>query len=489
MARNHYVPQFIIRKFSKAINVFNYSEGKLYENKKNDKVFFEKDIYSDEIEKRLADELEGPVGDLIFRKVDNKEDEIVFDRTELTLLKKYLLIASVRLPDSQGFVDMMRKFNKCVDKYSSLPISLSKLEKAMLKNNSILDWDLSDREKQMRVLEMYLDTNSLLELMVHRYCTKETYLWAKVVNDAYLAFWDSSENQEFILTDVGMVCEYEPGHAVFGGVDVSKQSYLLHHLLNTHDNKQQYHYGDLISSTVVMYENFNIFNLSSTRCMVLVHPFFRIYNGFMNMKCEDVIYGKVERVEFPVPDMWPTSFETKEIISQPVKHSYNENYLSFQDRFIYKPSKLSVMDTIYLNYISLSQTHNLMGYNDINKVVDSIFAANFLFVEDLHAKLQMIKSYTQDDLRSEMANSFLGKFINSLDISKLENKDSVAALFFHEHYASMVSKDTRENKYLLEYLLKNEDDLVNLPNFSCLGEGFERVHVIRELLEILNSGE
>ena len=56
--KNHYIPQFIIKKFSKAINVFNLKTGELRENRPSFKVFYEKNIYDDEVEKSLNLNLE-----------------------------------------------------------------------------------------------------------------------------------------------------------------------------------------------------------------------------------------------------------------------------------------------------------------------------------------------------------------------------------------------------------------------------------------------
>ena len=58
--KNHYIPQFIIKKFSKAINVFNLKNGNIRENRPSFKVFYEKGIYDDEVEKTLNFNIETP---------------------------------------------------------------------------------------------------------------------------------------------------------------------------------------------------------------------------------------------------------------------------------------------------------------------------------------------------------------------------------------------------------------------------------------------
>ena len=74
-----------------------------------------------------------------------------------------------------------------------------------------------------------LDCKCKDDLVNHDLITKELYCWACVNYDSYVTFWDSADEQEFILTSVGMVSEYEPSHSIFaqvggGGLDLSKSS-------------------------------------------------------------------------------------------------------------------------------------------------------------------------------------------------------------------------------------------------------------------------
>lgn len=48
--KNHYVSQFIIRRFSNAINVFDVHTGRIDESKRPHKVFYKDDIYDEEVE-------------------------------------------------------------------------------------------------------------------------------------------------------------------------------------------------------------------------------------------------------------------------------------------------------------------------------------------------------------------------------------------------------------------------------------------------------
>ena len=94
MAKNHYVSQFVIKRFSDAINIFDINSGKIDESKRPHKVFYHDDIYTDETEKLFA-YIESRVANIIDQKI-LKHSPIVLTRKELFLLKRYMLISSVR---------------------------------------------------------------------------------------------------------------------------------------------------------------------------------------------------------------------------------------------------------------------------------------------------------------------------------------------------------------------------------------------------------
>ncbi len=70
MAKNHYVSQFVIKRFSDAINIFDIHSGKIDESKRPHKVFYHNDIYEDETEKLFA-HIESRVANIIDQKYLN----------------------------------------------------------------------------------------------------------------------------------------------------------------------------------------------------------------------------------------------------------------------------------------------------------------------------------------------------------------------------------------------------------------------------------
>ena len=67
--KNHYVSQFIIRRFSNAINVFDVHTGKIDESKRPHKVFYKDDIYDEEIEKLVNFNIESRVSNILNNKI------------------------------------------------------------------------------------------------------------------------------------------------------------------------------------------------------------------------------------------------------------------------------------------------------------------------------------------------------------------------------------------------------------------------------------
>ena len=89
--KNHIVSQLIIKRFSKAVNVFDLHSGQIDLSKKPHKVFYKNDRLSDDLEKLINVEIESRFANLLSLKFD-AEGFVTLTREELMLTKKYLLI-------------------------------------------------------------------------------------------------------------------------------------------------------------------------------------------------------------------------------------------------------------------------------------------------------------------------------------------------------------------------------------------------------------
>ena len=155
------------------------------------------------------------------------------------------------------------------------------------------------------VLTLYLESKGNLDMAIHPLCRLEYYVWAKVFLDGYINLWDSSDNHEFILSDNGMSTEYEPSHIVFNGLSLSKTSYLSSKLSTATKPKMKFIYLDLLHKCQIQFENFSLFSISSSRILVLIIPFFRLYS-------KDAFTDSKEKLLFPKPKVWPSFIDSRQ---------------------------------------------------------------------------------------------------------------------------------------------------------------------------------
>lgn len=80
--KNHYVSQFIIRRFSGAINVVYVHTGRIDESKRSHKVFHKNDIYDKDIEKLVNFNIEIRVSNILNNKI-LIDGDIILTKTEL----------------------------------------------------------------------------------------------------------------------------------------------------------------------------------------------------------------------------------------------------------------------------------------------------------------------------------------------------------------------------------------------------------------------
>ena len=475
MAKNHYVSQLIIKRFAPSVTTFDTKAQCIIENRQAHKIFYKEDIYDNAIEKKLAHDLEQPFARLLDEKVLHSE-KVILTRDDLFLLKQFLLLDSVRTHEASSFVRILKSFRNNVERY--LQLQADGHLKELMKMPSVFDLGLEDRAIQMRAMRLFLECKNTGDLIENEFVTKELYCWAKVNYDSYLTFWDSNDSQEFILTSTGMVSEYEPSHEIFGGLDLSKHSYLSAKMDSDRISVHKAHYAHLLTVNQIMYENFNIFNLSSKRCMVLVHPFFRLYNDF-----QGVLNG--EFIKVGKPDIWPTCFETKKICLPPENRYVMPLFHSAGDEFVYTPQKLSLWDTIYLNALTLQQSPEVLGFNDITKVIDS-----FVFIT-------LMSSFCDEELDRVKGLNALSRWIDNM------LKDKYFYIFKHykelkptcltnpfellDKYGDLKWKDIKENKYVLEYLLSIEEKVKTMDNFAFMGSPDQRIDAFKYMLRKIKT--
>ena len=101
-SNNHYVPQFILRRFGNKINRYNVKTGNLVIKGSTLNAFSDEKIYPEWLEKMFGN-LESRIANLIDNKVLKADGEVVLTRADNILIKKFFTIATLRVPDSSLF--------------------------------------------------------------------------------------------------------------------------------------------------------------------------------------------------------------------------------------------------------------------------------------------------------------------------------------------------------------------------------------------------
>ena len=469
---NHYVSQFVIRRFSDALNIFDLHSGKIDENKRPNKVFYHEDIYDTETE-RLFNFIESRVANIVSQKILGQET-IVLTRKELFLLKRYMLICSVRAQTPKEFGKIIRGFEKNAEEYISIRNTLfsdgGKLP-------SIKSIDVTDEELYARALKVFSTTNYIRDICLNPDATKEMLAWAVPFLESYIAFWDMPPDREYILTDCGMTSEYEGFHLLTGGLDISKASYLLAKF-----KKDPTAYAGLMASNCVMYENYDMFVFSSMRAMVMIHPFFRLYEG-QKITFYDPALGSGEKKQLEIPDIWPAVIQNRSLFGPPCnQYVMDESHFCEEDQYIYCPRSLTEEDAVYINAMLLSQARDIIGFNDSEKIIDSIYyyvwhQANYLSVKSL---LDTIEERLKR-LIDGVVHSPFQKLCEYCD--KKGGINQTAFLFLFEKLTDNIYLDFKTNPYLNQYYLDNPQATIACSALDFLGEGEKRLNIFKKNLE------
>ncbi|MCR5786989.1 MAG: DUF4238 domain-containing protein, partial [Acholeplasmatales bacterium] len=395
--KNHYISQFIIRSFSSAINVFDLKKGTIDESKRPHKVFYKEDIFDAELEKMMNFNIESRVANILNNRICNNS-VIRLTRDELETIKRYTLLCSVRTLNEDFFCKLLYSFEDKANRYIDTQKIIGLDYSSMISTKSL---KISNHELFQRTLKVYAVTKNIRDIYFNPFATREMLAWAMPFLESYISFWDAPEGKEFILTDSGMCTEYEGFHMVTGGLDISKMSYILEH---TKAGKAEY--VGLMASNDVMYENYSIFNISSSRLLVIINPFFRLYNNMQTAVIGDD--NRLEKIKIlEKPDIWPAQIQNEKLFEVP-KNEYKygaPNYCS-EDIFVYEPKKLNDEELIYINSLLLTQSKEIIGFNDPLKIIDSIYYEVWL-----KSNFESVKSL--DDEEIDIITRLFDNLINS----------------------------------------------------------------------------
>ena len=368
MKNSHYVPKFILKNFSNKLCLYNVKTGEFREKLKPEKAYCEKGFYDDDTEINLNLKLETSFAQLLNNKVLKAKDKIELNRTELRLIKKFLLISIIRSIGSESVMQKEKKF------YDDLIFSLKKQGFITSKADEekirpFIEEDIPNEtpyEYWMRTINVILDTDgSPEEIFKHPKKTYPAFRWASVINAGYLAFWDSEYNQdEFIITDIGMTSENEIGWNGITGHNTKKLNFLLELVKNEQNEKLKKEIDEYIYFIESFHENFQMFPISAKRMIVLISPFYKfrkLYKDLYSMPRLETLTKLVNEDLFSPNDV---HYVYPQIDSTPKYHP--------DDKYIYDINQLNSQEPQYCNALFLDRIDTTLGFSSVNKVIGSL---------------------------------------------------------------------------------------------------------------------
>ena len=239
------------------------------------------DYYDSETEKKLSRRIESQFGDLLSNYLLKCDKEISLNRKQLYLIKKFLLISVLRSIHGEEFMQVEKRFYDTLQNKAKreaerqgLPydekVFAPPFEERLIEEETTFQY-------WMRTLNVILDTDGTPQgIMEHPDKTYPAYRWSKIINDAYLGFWDApNDRDEFVITDIGMTSENEKGWNGILTHNHKKLDFIISLMDKTKDEKSLSELVRLMHVTSSFHENFQMFPISSKRMIVLIAPFFK----------------------------------------------------------------------------------------------------------------------------------------------------------------------------------------------------------------------
>jgi len=350
---NHYVPRLVLRRFADKVSVYNIKTGELAENQRLEKIFALNELYSEEVEKELAEKIESPFALVLNNKILSAKvgDNIEITRKELNIIKKFLLVSQMRVFVEEG-------------KFSILEKGLTQAMKKMGVEFPFEEREISETVEQrwLRNIKVVVECQDLSKIQEHELCTYEIYRWAQIYNAGYMAIWDGKNSgEDFIITDIGMTSEVEPSYVKIG-LETDKKNYLMKRFLEETNLLVKQNLLNLLYAQVNFHENYYMFSISKNRMIVIINPFFRMYD---------------KKEKLGVPNIWPTEIQDRKLFeknkSERLPIIMGKQVLKENDKFWYKICQMNWEDVVWVNMLMLDRIDTLLGFADLEKISDSIY--------------------------------------------------------------------------------------------------------------------
>ena len=360
----HYIPRLLLRQFSarEKINTYDFLT-KSFCTKKLKNCFSEKDLFDEDLERLFASRLEGLMGDLLNHKLLNA-DKIQINRDENLLLRKFLMINSLRAPIVNGTWEEMIERTKLANHPSAQARDFLIRHDSKLKE--IFERNIPSVATYQKDLKQAMEYNSIEELAnpdnIHN-VSKTLRMAASHALISTIAFWDSEESgQEFILPKLPGISMMDKVNIFHKGLVIKvKKEELKKKISDSIWAKEldRLEYGSIVYS-----DNFTIYPISPTRVLVCFSPYFR---AFFPISIKD---GANRTLQFP-PLLEKEQFERH--FFEPMRMELFEPCESFENRFYqYRVRSLTSQEVMSLNSLLLDMETEEFAFHDLHKICGSL---------------------------------------------------------------------------------------------------------------------
>ena len=357
----HYIPRLLLRPFAvgERINTYNF-KTKTIENKNLKKTFSEDELFDEELEKLFANKLEGPFGSLLNNKLLHT-DSIKLNRKENLLLRKFLMINLLRAPIvNTDWDEMVRRTG--LQNHPSVQ-AREFLQRHHPELKEAFEEGLPSKENYIANLRKAMEIDSLEDISEGREEFKipvSLQLAARRAMISVIAFWDTLDaRQEFILPKLPGITEMDQVSIFYKGMVLQERRNQLEAEWLPDDLVPEMNRLQLGSA--MFSENYCIYPISSTRCIVCFSPYFRAFFPVVDER------GKIAYPPLLKPEQFNHHFykPLRMELFKPCEVQYNQNYF-------YQVKRLTREELYHVNSLMLDMETEELAFHDFEKIRDSM---------------------------------------------------------------------------------------------------------------------
>lgn len=305
------------------------------------------------------------------------------------LIKKFLIISILRVRNGSSNIryNKDKKENLNIDNFINfaaargIKLTRDEFENFLKEDKNIFDEMYNEKviegetdvEYWYRTLNVILDTDGSSEqIKKHEFVTSTAIRWSKVVETGYLAFWDSYEKNDFVITDVGMTSENEKtfNEKVYNFQKTNQLTKILEDLNANNVGNVPTNFSLETQKQLYVnknfHENFMMFPISSKRMIVLISPYFKFLEAFRKYYQFSADYSSLTHItDISIFEPNENKYVDANNFKQP--KSFHEN-----DEYIYKVKSLNREDTLYCNCLFLDRIETFLGFHKLFNLASSV---------------------------------------------------------------------------------------------------------------------